>query len=107
MTTSWARSRAWSLVSTRLTWVLAVAMLTKSSSAISAFERPLPARASTSRSRSVSTASAASSTARVRSSRGEVGHQLAGDAGGEQGLAVGDHPDGGQELGGLGVLEEE
>src|ERR671914_698868 len=69
--TSWARSRAWSLARTRLTWVLAVAALTTSCSAISALERPLATRASTSRSRSVSEARAAGVTGLGSGRRGE------------------------------------
>ena len=40
MTTSWARSRARSLIIARLTWVRAVARLTTSRSAISSLLRP-------------------------------------------------------------------
>ena len=54
-TTSWARSRAWSLTIARLTWVRAVAGLRTSSPAISSLVRPCATRATTSRSRSVST----------------------------------------------------
>ena len=57
MTTSWARSRARSLIIARLTWVRAVAGLTTSRSAISSLLRPSPISASTSRSRSVSSES--------------------------------------------------
>ena len=42
MTTSWARSRARSLIIARLTWVRAVARLTTNRSAISSLLRPSP-----------------------------------------------------------------
>src|ERR1051325_5410886 len=52
MTTSWARSRAFSLVMMRLTWVLAVSGDRNSRPAISSLDRPSATSASTSRSRS-------------------------------------------------------
>ena len=54
MITSWMRSRASSLVSRWATWVLAVAGLIVSRSAISALDRPRATIARTSCSRSVS-----------------------------------------------------
>ncbi len=53
--TSWMRSLASSLVSRWATWVLAVAGLMVSASAISALDSPRATIASTSNSRSVST----------------------------------------------------
>ena len=60
MTTSWARSRAFSLVKMRLTWVLEVSGLRNRRAAISSLDRPSATSASTSRSRSVSPVSARS-----------------------------------------------
>src|SRR5215471_2421704 len=57
--TSCAWSRAPSLASSRLTWVLVVAMVTCRACAISGFDRPRPIRVSTSRSRPVTPARAA------------------------------------------------
>src|ERR1039458_2362202 len=53
MTTSWARSRAFSLVMMRLTWVLDVSGLRNRRPAISSLDRPSATSAITSRSRSV------------------------------------------------------
>ena len=51
MTTSWARSRAPSFISTRLTWVLAVVWLMCAVRTISSLDIPAATRVSTSRSR--------------------------------------------------------
>src|ERR1039457_7268178 len=53
MTTSWARSRAFSLVMMRLTWVLDVSGLRNRRPAISSLDRPSATSDITSRSRSV------------------------------------------------------
>src|SRR5215475_15713382 len=58
MITRWTRSRAFSLASRWLTWVLVVAALIESLSAISVLDRPVAMSASTSRSRVVMAAMA-------------------------------------------------
>ena len=83
-------------------------MLTKSSSAISALERPRPASASTSRSRSVSTARAVVVDGPgPLGARREVRDQLAGDPGRQERLALGDHRMACEQVGRLRVLEQE
>src|SRR6266566_2092838 len=82
-------------MSRRLTWVLAVDMLTCSRAAISVLDRPSPIRVRTSRSRSVTSASLAAARRPppdpVRTgAAGELRDEPAGDARGEQRVAGGD-----------------
>ena len=90
------------------TWVLTVASLRNSRSAISAFDRPAASSASTSRSRSVSSASAGAAPLRCAGQRaGEAVEQPPRDGRREQRLAARDDPDRVDELRRLDVLEQE
>src|SRR5215475_4220450 len=116
MITRCTRSRAPSLVSRCPTWVFAVASLMYSRAAISELDMPVAISARTSRSRAVMPARAglagfpagggAGGPPRRRAA-GELRYQTAGDARGQQGIAVRDDPDRGEQLARLGALEQE
>ena len=104
--TSWARSRASSLVRMRLTWVLAVYRLMYSRSAISALEQSLGDQ---DEDFGFAFGELGELGGRVGWCRcgGEALDEPAGDAGGEEGLAGGDDPDGVEDVFWSGVFEEE
>ena len=110
--TSWTRSRAPSLASSRATCALAVAVLMTRRPAISPLDRPRPTRVRTSRSRSVTPGSSRGGSAGVGRRRrrrwpGELLDETAGDAGRDQRVARRDHADRGQDVLQRHVLDQE
>ena len=103
--TSWTRSRAASLYSSRETWTLAVPGVMNRRSPISALVSPSATSPSTCRSRSVSTSS--SGLVGGAGVAGERGDEPAGDLRREQRVTGGDDPDGGVQVRRRRVLEQE